>query len=67
MYPRTLTGIFASSHGNTIRKNAILLPAYTLLLGLLAQAVNIVVAVVVNLALPARRKLAEPVKAGAPT
>jgi SSS family solute:Na+ symporter len=36
MYPHTLTGIFASSSGNTIRKNAILLPAYTLLLGLLA-------------------------------
>ncbi len=36
MYPHTLTGIFASSSANTIRKNAILLPAYTLLLGLLA-------------------------------
>lgn len=36
MYPHTLTGIFASSGGNTIRKNAMLLPAYTLLLGLLA-------------------------------
>lgn len=36
MYPHTLTGIFASSGGNTIRKNAVLLPAYTLLLGLLA-------------------------------
>jgi solute:Na+ symporter, SSS family len=36
MYPHTLTGIFASASGNTIRKNAILLPAYTLLLGLLA-------------------------------
>jgi SSS family solute:Na+ symporter len=36
MYPHTLTGIFASNSGNTIRKNAILLPAYTLLLGLLA-------------------------------
>jgi SSS family solute:Na+ symporter len=36
MYPHTLTGIFASSGGNTIRKNAALLPAYTLLLGLLA-------------------------------
>jgi solute:Na+ symporter, SSS family len=34
MYPHTLTGVFASA--NTIRKNAILLPAYTLLLGLLA-------------------------------
>ena len=36
MYPHTLTGIFASASANTIRKNAILLPAYTLLLGLLA-------------------------------
>ncbi|MET3650507.1 monocarboxylate uptake permease MctP [Dyella japonica] len=36
MYPHTLTGVFASKSGNTIRKNAILLPAYTLLLGLLA-------------------------------
>jgi SSS family solute:Na+ symporter len=36
LYPHTLTGIFASASGNTIRKNAILLPAYTLLLGLLA-------------------------------
>jgi SSS family solute:Na+ symporter len=36
MYPHTLTGIFASASGNTIRKNAALLPAYTLLLGLLA-------------------------------
>ena len=36
MYPHTLTGIFASSGVNTIRKNAAFLPAYTLLLGLLA-------------------------------
>jgi SSS family solute:Na+ symporter len=36
MYPHTLTGIFASASGNTIRKNAVLLPAYTLLLGLIA-------------------------------
>jgi SSS family solute:Na+ symporter len=36
MYPHTLTAIFASSGADTIRKNAILLPAYTLLLGLLA-------------------------------
>ncbi|MCM2450614.1 monocarboxylate uptake permease MctP [Agrobacterium vitis] len=35
MYPHTLTGIFASNGANTIRKNAVLLPAYTLLLGLL--------------------------------
>ena len=36
MYPHTLTGIFASNSATTIRKNAVLLPAYTLLLGLLA-------------------------------
>jgi len=36
MYPHTLTGVFASRSRNTIRKNAMLLPAYTLLLGLLA-------------------------------
>jgi SSS family solute:Na+ symporter len=36
MYPHTLTGVFASSGADTIRKNAVLLPAYTLLLGLLA-------------------------------
>jgi len=36
LYPHTLTGVFASSGPNTIRKNAVLLPAYTLLLGLIA-------------------------------
>jgi SSS family solute:Na+ symporter len=36
MYPHTLTGIFASKSADTIRKNAFLLPAYTLLLGLIA-------------------------------
>jgi SSS family solute:Na+ symporter len=36
MYPHTLTGIFAAKSANTIRKNAIFLPAYTLLLGLIA-------------------------------
>ena len=36
MYPHTLTGVFASASANTLRKNAVLLPAYTLLLGLLA-------------------------------
>src|SRR6267378_1773034 len=30
MYPHTLTGILASQSKNTIRKNAVLLPAYTL-------------------------------------
>jgi len=36
MYPHTLTGILASQSKSTIRKNAALLPAYTLLLGLIA-------------------------------
>src|ERR1700716_3916631 len=36
MYPHTLTGIFASRSAGTIRKNAVLLPTYTLMLGLLA-------------------------------
>ena len=36
MYPHNLTGILASRNGDTIRKNAILLPAYTVLLGLIA-------------------------------
>jgi SSS family solute:Na+ symporter len=36
MYPHTLTGVFASARADTIRKNAMLLPAYTLLLGLVA-------------------------------
>src|SRR6201986_4241654 len=36
MYPHTLTGVFASKSADTIRKNAILLPAYTVLLGLIA-------------------------------
>jgi SSS family solute:Na+ symporter len=36
MYPHALTGVFASASADTIRKNAILLPAYSLLLGLVA-------------------------------
>src|SRR6201990_444008 len=36
MYPHTLTGVFASKSADTIRKNAVLLPAYKLLLGLIA-------------------------------
>jgi len=36
MYPHTLTGIFAARSEATIRKNAIFLPAYTVLLGLIA-------------------------------
>jgi len=36
MYPHTMTGVLSSSSATTVRKNAIALPAYTLLLGLIA-------------------------------
>jgi SSS family solute:Na+ symporter len=36
MYPHSLTGIFAARSGETIKRNAILLPLYSLALGLLA-------------------------------
>src|SRR6201985_785357 len=36
IYPHTLTGVFASKSADTIRQNAILLPPYTLSLGLIA-------------------------------
>ena len=36
LYPHTMTGILSASSGNAIRRNAALLPGYTLVLGLLA-------------------------------
>ncbi len=36
MYPHTMTGVLSSASADTIRKNAMLLPAYTVLLGLIA-------------------------------
>src|ERR1700676_1644791 len=36
MYPHTLTGVLSSKSAKTIKQNAIALPAYTLLLGLIA-------------------------------
>ncbi|MDE2610082.1 MAG: sodium:solute symporter, partial [Burkholderiales bacterium] len=36
LYPHSVTAIFSSSSGNTIRRNMALLPAYTFMLGLLA-------------------------------
>ncbi|HYY27930.1 MAG TPA: sodium:solute symporter [Chthoniobacterales bacterium] len=35
MYPHTLTGVLSSSSADSVRKNAILLPVYTVLLGLI--------------------------------
>lgn len=37
LYPHTLTGVLASRSAQTIRTNAVMLPAYTLLLGLIAM------------------------------
>jgi SSS family solute:Na+ symporter len=36
LYPHTLTGVLAARDSDTIRRNAAMLPAYTLLLGLIA-------------------------------
>src|SRR5215472_10990879 len=52
MYPHTLTGVFASKSADTIRKNAILLPAYTLLLGLIALLGYMAHAAKLNLSSP---------------
>jgi SSS family solute:Na+ symporter len=52
MYPHTLTGVFASKSAETIRKNAILLPAYTLLLGLIALLGYMAHAAKLNLSSP---------------
>jgi SSS family solute:Na+ symporter len=37
LYPHTATGVLSSSSATTIKRNAVLLPIYTLLLGLLAS------------------------------
>jgi solute:Na+ symporter, SSS family len=36
MYPHTVTGVLSASNAETVRKNAVLLPAYSFLLGLVA-------------------------------
>jgi len=36
LYPHSITGVLSSSTADTVRKNAILLPIYTILLGLIA-------------------------------
>src|ERR1019366_6971631 len=36
LYPHSITGILSSSSGRVVRRNAALLPAYSLMLGLLA-------------------------------
>ncbi|MBC7387085.1 MAG: sodium:solute symporter [Cryobacterium sp.] len=36
MYPHTMTGVLAAKNADVVRKNAIFLPAYTILLGMIA-------------------------------
>src|SRR5260364_220564 len=36
MYPHTMTGVLSANSADTVKKNAVFLPAYTLLLGLIA-------------------------------
>ena len=55
MYPHTLTGIFASRSADTIRKNAVFLPAYTLLLGLIALLGYMAYAANIKVTSPQRR------------
>lgn len=48
MYPHTMTAVLSSSSAKTVRKNAIILPAYTLLLGLIAVLGYMAIAANVN-------------------
>ncbi|CAB3761523.1 monocarboxylate uptake permease MctP [Paraburkholderia humisilvae] len=48
MYPHTMTAVLSSASAQTVRKNAIFLPAYTLLLGLIALLGYMAIAAGVN-------------------
>ncbi|SIT47528.1 Na+/monocarboxylate symporter (fragment) [Paraburkholderia ribeironis] len=48
MYPHTMTAVLSSASAKTVRKNAIFLPAYTLLLGLIALLGYMAIAADVN-------------------
>jgi SSS family solute:Na+ symporter len=48
MYPHTMTAVLSSASANTVRKNAIFLPAYTVLLGLIALLGYMAIAAGVN-------------------
>ncbi|MGO4326967.1 monocarboxylate uptake permease MctP [Cupriavidus sp. 2TAF22] len=52
MYPHTMTAVLSSSSAATVRKNAILLPAYTLLLGLIALLGYMAIAAGVHVSSP---------------
>src|SRR5471032_2326234 len=48
MYPHTMTAVLSSASAKTVRKNAIFLPVYTLLLGLIALLGYMAIAADVN-------------------
>jgi SSS family solute:Na+ symporter len=48
MYPHTMTAVLSSASAKTVKKNAIFLPAYTLLLGLIALLGYMAIAADVN-------------------
>jgi solute:Na+ symporter, SSS family len=52
MYPHTVTGVLSSSSADTVRKNAILLPIYTVLLGLIGLLGYMAIAAGVKLEKP---------------
>ncbi len=52
LYPHTMTGVLSSASGDVIRRNAILLPAYTVLLGLIAVLGYMAIAADIHVATP---------------
>ncbi|WP_017924346.1 monocarboxylate uptake permease MctP, partial [Burkholderia glumae] len=52
MYPHTMTAVLSSASANTVRKNAIFLPIYTLLLGLIALLGYMAIAAGVHVSSP---------------
>ena len=52
LYPHSMTGVLSSNNRNTIRKNAALLPAYSLVLGLITLLGYMALAAHVNAATP---------------
>src|SRR6202000_1418627 len=52
MYPHTMTAVLSSASAKTVKKNAIFLPAYTLLLGLIALLGYMAIAADVNVKSP---------------
>lgn len=52
MYPHSMTGILSASSGRTIRRNAFMLPAYSLVLGLIAVMGYMALAADINVKSP---------------